>query len=105
PRVTAAAALPSTEVASMRRRYRRGVQRPRGRVLDRRAIVGAHAHFVERVAHRMHGRTHFIGADRADATDAEGFHLSQLARIEDETLVADARVEVLEREARIAGRL
>ncbi|RMS47412.1 hypothetical protein ALP65_04611 [Pseudomonas aeruginosa] len=41
----------------------------------------------------------------ADAADAEGFHLGQLARIEDEALLPHALVEVGEAVARIARRV
>src|SRR6185436_5862200 len=39
---------------------------------------------------------HFVGTDGADASDAEGLDRGQLARIEDEALVPNARVEILE---------
>lgn len=48
---------------------------------------------------------HLRGVDVADAADAEGFHLGQLARIEDEALLPHALVEVGEAVARIARRV
>src|SRR5439155_20026057 len=51
---------------------------------------------VQCVAHRIDRVTHLIGADRADASDAEGFELSELAWIENEALVTDTIVECLE---------
>ena len=53
------------------------------------------SHLGKRIPHGVHRVAHFVGADRADAADAERLDLSELARIEDEALVAHAIVELL----------
>src|SRR5512146_932718 len=63
------------------------------------------AHLLERVAHRVDGVTHLVGPDRADATDAKRLDLRELARVEDEALVAHAIVELAEAVAWVRRRV
>src|SRR5438874_485844 len=61
------------------------------------------AHLAQRIAHRVDRKAHLAGPDRADAAHAKRLDLRELARIENEALVAHALVEVLERVSRIRG--
>ena len=70
--------------------------------------TGAHlpdAHLAQRVAHGVDRVPHFVGTDGADAADAERLDLRKLARIENEALVTDARVELLEVVRRVGRRM
>ena len=60
------------------------------------------AHLAQRVGHRVHRLLHLVAADRADAADAEGLDLRQLARVEDEAALLGAVVEALEVVGRVA---
>src|SRR5262245_25591833 len=77
-------------------------RRPRARVGGPALPDAVLAH---RIADRIDRLLHLVGTDRADAADAERFDLRELARVEDEALVADAVVELLERVRRVDGRM
>lgn len=62
-------------------------------------------HFPQHFGHGIHGGLHTVRADHANAADAEGFHLGQLARVKDEALGLDPLVEVLELIASIVRRM
>ena len=53
-------------------------------------------HLAQHLAHRVHRLLHFGGSDRADAADAEGFHLREFARIQGETTRFGGGVDNLE---------
>ena len=59
------------------------------------------------VGDRVHRGAHHVLVDRADAADAEGVDLGELAGVEDEALLAHAvveRLEVVVRVGRARGR-
>ena len=62
-----------------------------------------HFHFPQHLGHGIDGGLHAVGTDHADAADAEGLDLGQLARVKDEALGLDPLVEVLELVAGIGG--
>src|ERR1041384_376830 len=73
----------------------------RGRCRDRRDL--ANPHLAQCITHGVHRQAHLVRTDRADAADAEGLDLRELAGIEDEAFVAHARIEFLERVSWIGG--
>src|SRR5450755_723982 len=63
------------------------------------------AELAHRLGHCRHRLAHLARPDGADAADAKGFDLRQLARVEDEAARLHRLVERLELVVRIAGRM
>ena len=63
----------------------------------------APAHFLQHLGDGLDGCAHIGRVDMTDAAHAKGFHVGQFARVQNETLDLDQKVERFELIARIVG--